>query len=174
MSEWADSPASPLDLHNIHRGLDGFEKGGLADGFEEGGLYVGFEEGGLYDGFEEGGLADGFEEGGLDDGSEEDGLAACAAFVNEVEYGQPSASSPRATTFYLAEVEHPVKCYGAGDHYGELALLCASSREPRAWSRRAGANASYSIRVPPSASSARSEPLRTILARRRELRHRLV
>ena len=43
MSEWADSPASPLDLLNIHRGLDGFEEGGLADGFEEGGLYDGFE-----------------------------------------------------------------------------------------------------------------------------------
>ena len=43
MSEWADSPASPFDILNIHRGLDGFEEGGLADGFEEGGLYDGFE-----------------------------------------------------------------------------------------------------------------------------------
>ena len=55
LSEWGDSPASPLDLLNIHRGL------GLAEGFEEGGLDDSFEEGGLVEGFEEGGLDDSFE-----------------------------------------------------------------------------------------------------------------
>ena len=148
MSEWGDSPASPLDLLNIHRGL------GLADGFEEGGLDDSFEEGGLDDGFEEGGLDDGFEEGGLDDGFEEGGLAACVAFVNEVQNGQPSTSS---SSSYLLPVGS--RAPGHVLRRGRpLWRACPAVRvEPRAASgeRRAGANASFSIRVPPSAILAR-------------------